>query len=80
MPSPEIIALLLALACIFCALAGAGIGAAMADRKNQRENAATATCVGCDWTSGPVSLSEAFRAREAHRQGMEHHAVVERAQ
>lgn len=41
-------------------------GVVTTDRKNRRENAATAECVACDWTSGPVPLAAAFRAATAH--------------
>lgn len=60
------------------------LGVLLERRKNRRENAATASCVACEWTSGPVPLSEAFRLAEAHT-AMPHPAgtsrtLVERAQ
>lgn len=58
-------------------------GRAVEARKNRRQHAATATCAGCEWTSGPVPLGEAFRLAESHR-AMPHPAgftrtIVERA-
>lgn len=50
-----------------------------ANRHNRRRNAATASCVACQWTSGPVPLSEAFTAASVHSDGEAHRTMVERA-
>lgn len=63
--------------------AGAAIcysaGHTVATRRNRRQNAATASCVACQWTSGPVPLSEAFTAASVHSDGEAHRTMVERA-
>lgn len=42
------------------------IGAVAAERRHRRHNAAVASCVACEWTSGPVPLSDAFSAAQRH--------------
>lgn len=58
---------------------GYGTGAALADRKNRRENAATARCFTCEWEYGAGTLSEAFGAVERHTATEQHRAMVVRA-
>lgn len=74
----EITALALAIFAVGFAL-GYGIGAALADRKNRRENAATARCFTCEWEYGAGTLSEAFGAVERHTATEQHRAMVVRA-
>jgi len=76
----EILSWLLPGACMFT---GWLAGAAQQRRYDRRKNAATASCVACEWTSGPVPLGDAFRLAEDHR-AMPHPAgftrtLVERA-
>lgn len=66
-----------------CMFIGWLAGAAQQRRYDRRKNAAMASCAGCDWTSGPVPLGEAFKLAEDHR-AMPHPAgftrtLVERA-
>lgn len=52
-------------------------GVVTTDRKHHRQNAATAECAACEWTSGPVPLSAAFNAAAAHT-AMPAHTATER--
>lgn len=65
---PESIVYLFAHAVALCIALAVGYaqGKRDANRKHHVRNAATALCAGCEWSSGPVALSDAFKAARGH--------------
>lgn len=57
---------------------GFWLGYLQANRQHRRRNAATAQCAACEWSSGPVTLADAFQAAHGH-DSADHPAMVVKA-